>query len=192
MAACLLSGTTPWASWAPSAPRALPAATCCAGLYGMSTSSCSGVDRCVTPPGTSRDCGKQGSTAHVHLCVQVAAGLGHTLAVSLDGRVLSWGWNAGSQLGLGPEFARQQVVHFPRQVGLLQCLGNCFSCGHCVAFKAEHLSCLQIYGLPESPDAIPAAGRVHSVLLTDEPTSADTQDMSRRLTQGQCLPSQRG
>lgn len=88
-------------------------------------------------------------------CRKVAAGLGHNLAVSLDGKVLSWGWNAGSQLGLGPEFARQQVVHFPRQ----------------------------IYGLPENPDAIPAAGRVHSVLLTDEPTSADTQDMSRRLTQ---------
>lgn len=71
--------------------------------------------------GTSRECDRQGTTAHVHLCVQVAAGLGHNLAVSLDGKVLSWGWNAGSQLGLGPEFARQQVVHFPRQVSLLHC-----------------------------------------------------------------------
>ena len=82
-----------------------------------------------------------GFTAHVQeLCVQVAAGLGHNLAVSLDGKVLSWGWNAGSQLGLGPEFARQQVVHFPRQVSVLHPpLGDWLNCGHCVASKAEHL-----------------------------------------------------
>lgn len=70
---------------------------------------------------------------------QVAAGLGHSLAVMSEGACAAWGWNAGGQLGLG-EFVGSDVVAEPTP----------------------------IYGLPKQRRAVAAAGRVHSVLLTDD------------------------
>jgi alpha-tubulin suppressor-like RCC1 family protein len=47
--------------------------------------------------------------AGVHV-VSVAAGFGHSLALSLDGRVYSWGDNTWGQLGLGDELVRRSPV----------------------------------------------------------------------------------
>ena len=47
--------------------------------------------------------------------VQVTAGLAHCLGVTQKGDVVSWGWNAADQLGLGPS-QKQQVVYNPTQV----------------------------------------------------------------------------
>ena len=42
--------------------------------------------------------------------VQVVAGANHALAVTADGRVLSWGWNIGGQLGDGTITDRTRPV----------------------------------------------------------------------------------
>ncbi|EFN51325.1 hypothetical protein CHLNCDRAFT_141087 [Chlorella variabilis] len=70
---------------------------------------------------------------------QVAAGLGHCLGVLADGGVVSWGWNGGGQLGLG-QFVTEECIPRPTP----------------------------IYGIPANRHALIAAGRVHSVLATDE------------------------
>lgn len=70
---------------------------------------------------------------------RIAAGLGHCLAVMTDGSVTSWGWNAAQQCGLG-EQVDADMVHSP----------------------------MHIYGIASNRDALLAAGRVHSVLVTDD------------------------
>ncbi|KAL4860241.1 GABA transporter 1 [Chlorella vulgaris] len=72
---------------------------------------------------------------------RVAAGLGHCLGLLNDGSVVSWGWNSGGQLGLG-QFVSDECVLKPTP----------------------------IYGIPTNRHALLAAGRVHSVLATDEIT----------------------
>jgi alpha-tubulin suppressor-like RCC1 family protein len=47
----------------------------------------------------------------------VAAGLGHAVAACKDGDFLSWGWNAGNQLGLGPTDG-SQVVALPTKLDI--------------------------------------------------------------------------
>ncbi|GAB4815690.1 hypothetical protein N2152v2_002736 [Parachlorella kessleri] len=71
--------------------------------------------------------------------LRVAAGLAHCLAVAQDGSVLSWGWNSSGQLGLG-QFVTDQVIKRPTP----------------------------IYGIPNNRYARIAAGRLHSVLVTDD------------------------
>jgi alpha-tubulin suppressor-like RCC1 family protein len=70
----------------------------------------------------------------------VAAGLGHNLGMASEGTVMSWGWNAAGQLGLGEAHAGEQVVPNPTAV----------------------------YGIPKNNKGVVAAGRVHSVLATDD------------------------
>ncbi|KAL4419081.1 hypothetical protein ABPG77_002222 [Micractinium sp. CCAP 211/92] len=70
---------------------------------------------------------------------RVAAGLGHCLGVLGDGSVASWGWNSAGQLGLG-QFVTDECVDKPTP----------------------------IYGIPSNRHALVAAGRVHSVLASDE------------------------
>ncbi|KAL4434482.1 hypothetical protein ABPG75_000923 [Micractinium tetrahymenae] len=72
---------------------------------------------------------------------RIAAGLGHCLGVLFDGGVASWGWNSAGQLGLG-QFVTDECVHRPTP----------------------------IYGIPSNKHALLAAGRVHSLLATDEQT----------------------
>ncbi|KAK9803170.1 hypothetical protein WJX72_007973 [[Myrmecia] bisecta] len=93
-------------------------------------------------------------TGTVLQMTSVAAGLGHCLGVTADqGDVFSWGWNSGQQLGLGP-LVTQHVVPWPTQ----------------------------IYGLPHNPAARLAAGRVHSILVTDDVLSGGDDDMAEHGT----------
>lgn len=61
----------------------------------------------------------------------MAAGLGHNLAVTTEGKVVAWGWNGAGQLGLGAD-RKEEVVTKPTPV----------------------------YGLPENCDALVAAGKL--------------------------------
>jgi alpha-tubulin suppressor-like RCC1 family protein len=70
----------------------------------------------------------------------VAAGLGHSLAVATDGEVFSFGWDAFGQLGLGEHAAAAAAAAAPAPV----------------------------FGVPHHRRARVAAGRSHSVLLTDD------------------------
>ncbi|PRW58731.1 ultraviolet-B receptor UVR8 isoform B [Chlorella sorokiniana] len=70
---------------------------------------------------------------------KVAAGLGHCLGVLADGSTVSWGWNSAGQCGLG-QFVTEECVERPTP----------------------------IYGIPTNRHALITAGRVHSVLITDE------------------------
>ncbi|KAG7667961.1 hypothetical protein Ndes2526B_g01622 [Nannochloris sp. 'desiccata'] len=72
---------------------------------------------------------------------KIAPGLGHCLAVTGGGSVMSWGWNTASQVGLG-EIAEseREIVYRPRL----------------------------IFGVAKNRSAMIGAGRVHSVLITDE------------------------
>jgi alpha-tubulin suppressor-like RCC1 family protein len=72
---------------------------------------------------------------------KIAPGLGHCLAVTGGGSVLSWGWNSALQLGLGEvEESEREIVYRPRL----------------------------IFGVAKNRSAMIGAGRVHSVLITDE------------------------
>jgi len=72
---------------------------------------------------------------------KIAPGLGHCLAITGAGNVLSWGWNTASQLGLGEIVENEkEIVYRPRL----------------------------IFGVAKSKSAMIGAGRVHSLLITDE------------------------
>lgn len=79
---------------------------------------------------------------------KVTAGLGHCLALTPCGQLYSWGWNGAGQLGLGAGEAAE-VVATPQLV----------------------------YGLPRNRNALLAAGRVHSVLVTDERDEQDGAEL---------------
>ena len=51
-------------------------------------------------------------------CVAVAAGLGHSLCLTSDGSLYSWGWNESGQLGIGPPAEAGRVLSTPQ---LLEC-----------------------------------------------------------------------
>jgi alpha-tubulin suppressor-like RCC1 family protein len=51
-------------------------------------------------------------------CIAVAAGLAHSLCLTADGSVYSWGWNESGQLGIGPPSEAGQVHTTPQ---LLEC-----------------------------------------------------------------------
>lgn len=55
-------------------------------------------------------------SAHDLRIRSVAAGLGHCLAVTVEGEVLAWGWNGGGQLGLGPTFRHTDCVPTPHGI----------------------------------------------------------------------------
>lgn len=90
--------------------------------------------------------------AHVQMMpafhVQVAAGLGHCLALARDGRVFSWGWNSAGQLGLGHTAANNDVVSMPSFTGLVS---------------------------PNPSVSLLAAGRVHSVATHCKLESSDSE-----------------
>jgi alpha-tubulin suppressor-like RCC1 family protein len=72
---------------------------------------------------------------------KIAPGLGHCLAVTGGGSVLSWGWNTASQSGLGEVAENEkEIVYRPRL----------------------------LFGVAKNRLAMIGAGRVHSVLITDE------------------------
>ena len=80
---------------------------------------------------------------------RVAAGLGHFLAVSTSGNLYASGWNVASQLGLlddttdndgGGSSTSNSIVRHPRS----------------------------IFGVAQNRAALIAAGRVHSVLVSDD------------------------
>ncbi|KAK9831040.1 hypothetical protein WJX74_000897 [Apatococcus lobatus] len=71
---------------------------------------------------------------------KVAAGLAHCLALTPDGLLYSWGWNAAGCLGLGEPGRHQHDVSRPTQV----------------------------YGVPHNPNGVIAAGRAHSMLLSED------------------------
>jgi alpha-tubulin suppressor-like RCC1 family protein len=71
---------------------------------------------------------------------KIAPGLGHCLAVTGGGSVISWGWNAASQVGLGEDADEKDIVYSPKL----------------------------IFGVAKNRSAMIGAGRVHSVLITDE------------------------
>ncbi|KFM23122.1 putative E3 ubiquitin-protein ligase HERC3 [Auxenochlorella protothecoides] len=79
---------------------------------------------------------------------KVTAGLGHCLALTPCGQLYSWGWNGAGQLGLGAGEAAE-VVATPQLV----------------------------YGQPRNRNALLAAGRVHSVLVTDERDEQDGAEL---------------
>ncbi len=54
--------------------------------------------------------------ATFHWALQVAAGLGHCLALTPEGVLYSWGWNAAGCLGLGEPGRHQHDVSTPTQV----------------------------------------------------------------------------
>ena len=66
------------------------------------------------------------------------------MAVSRSGDLLAWGWNAAAQLGLGVS-QKADILHHPASV----------------------------LGVPLNANAHIAAGRVHSLLVTDDPVSDD-------------------
>ena len=70
----------------------------------------------------------------------IAAGLGHVIAVTNNGNLVSWGWNGAAQLGLGEPGEGDEVVLQPKF----------------------------IFGVSQNRQSRVAAGRVHSVLVTDD------------------------
>ncbi len=50
--------------------------------------------------------------------LQVAAGLGHCLALTSDGLLYTWGWNAAGCLGLGEPGKQPHDIGSPTQVWL--------------------------------------------------------------------------
>ena len=89
-------------------------------------------------------------SAHDLTVTQVAAGLGHCLAVASSGEVFAFGWNSAGQLGLGDSQRAQETIAMPSP----------------------------IFGIPAHPAAIIAAGRVHSLLITDDMLSDEVALLS--------------
>ena len=77
--------------------------------------------------------------------LQVAAGLGHSLAIDQSGGLISWGWNSAGQLGRGMSQAAA-VVHEPSQVSWTGSPGP--------ALDAMHPNPAKL-----------SAGRVHSLVV---------------------------